>query len=192
MRITAGEYRSRLIRSPRGVPIRPTADRVKQALFNILGKVIIDRSVLDLFGGTGNLGLEAISRGAASCVFIDNNVRCIDAIKYNVESLKLPQSVKTEVILQDAFWYIREVAKKGLQFGLIFLDPPYHKELIKKSLILLDNYNIITPSSYVIAEHYRKDDLPADEELKNLELCRQEKYGSTILSFYRTRRKSEA
>lgn len=183
MRIIAGRFKSRLITSPKGVYIRPTSDLVKESLFNMLGGFIIDKDALDLFSGTGNLGIEALSRGAKSCVFVDNNHRCVTAIKKNLEALGIKEDI--EVISRDGFKYIKESNQKGLIFDLIFLDPPYYEGIIKKSLILLDNYNIINPSGIVVAEHYKKDDLPQPQELINLKLYRQERYGGTILSFYK-------
>jgi 16S rRNA (guanine(966)-N(2))-methyltransferase RsmD len=183
MRIIAGKYRSRLIYSPRGVELRPTADRVKESLFGILGAAMIDKAVLDLYSGTGNLGIEALSRGAASCVFVDNNPRCVSAIKQNLRALNIDEG--TEVILKDVSRYIKEATAKGARFDIIFLDPPYYKDTVKKSLLLLDYYNIITNHSIIVAEHYKRDELPGEEELKSLKLFRQEKYGGTFLSFYK-------
>lgn len=185
MRIIAGKFRSRLISSPKGADIRPTSDRVKESLFGILGSFVVDKDVLDLFSGTGNLGIEALSRGAKSCVFVDTNPRCIAAIKKNLESLGIKENI--EVVLKDAFRYAKEANAKGITFDLIFLDPPYYNDLIKKSLLLLDNYNIINNLSTIVAEHYKKDDLPQSQDLKNLRLFRQERYGGTFLSFYRLR-----
>lgn len=183
MRIIAGKYRSRLIHSPKGVELRPTADRVKESLFAILTTFIVDKAALDLFSGTGNLGIEALSRGAKSCVFVDNNPRCIASIKENLESLGIKEGV--EVVLKDGFKYINAAAAGGIGFDLILLDPPYYNDMIKKTLILLDNYIIINTSGFIVAEHYQRDDLPQPDDLKNLVLCRQEKYGGTILSFYK-------
>lgn len=176
-------YKSRLVYSPKGVELRPTSDRVKESLFGILSVSVIDKAVLDLYSGTGNLGLEALSRGAASCVFVESNARCAAAIKQNLKELGINEGV--EVALRDVFKYIKEAAAKGAKFDIIFLDPPYYKDMVKKSLLLLDYYNIITNHSIVIAEHHKKDELPAQEELKNLKLFRQEKYGGTFLSFYK-------
>jgi len=186
MRIISGKFKSRLIHPPKGVELRPTYDRVKESLFGILGAFVIDKNVLDLFSGTGNLGIEALSRGAASCDFVDNNSKCIMAIKHNLESLGITEGV--DVLLKDAFRYIMEARRGGIEFDIIFLDPPYYKDMIKKTLILFNDYNIITKIGIIAAEHYKRDELPQPEELKNLELFRQEKYGGTLLSFYRRKR----
>ena len=185
MRIIAGIYKSRLINSPNGVELRPTSDRVKESLFGILGASVIDKNVLDLFSGTGNLGIEALSRGVKSCVFVDNNPRCVAAIKKNLESLKITESA--EVILKDALRYIKKAKEEGIVFDLIFLDPPYYKDMIKKFLILLNDYNIITTLGIITAEHHKRDELPQPQELKNLKLYREEKYGGTFLSFFKHR-----
>lgn len=185
MRIIAGKFKSRLINAPKGVELRPTSDRVKESMFGILGTFVIDKNVLDLFSGTGNLGIEALSRGAKSCTFVDSNPRCVAAIKKNLESLDAKEGA--EVILKDGRRYVKDASENGLIFDLVFLDPPYYKDIVKKSLLLLDNYNIITEFSIVVAEHYKADELPQPHELKNLELYRQEKYGGTFLSFYKHR-----
>lgn len=186
MRVIAGKFKSRLIHSPKGAELRPTSDRVKESLFGILGASVIGKDALDLFSGTGNLGIEALSRGARFCVFVDKNPRCITAIKKNLDALGINEDI--EVKLMDGFKYIKEANNGGVKFDVIFLDPPYYKELIKKSLILLDNYNIIRPSGIAVAEHYKEDDLPQPQELNNLELCRQQRYGGTFLSFYKMKR----
>ena len=183
MRIIAGIYKSRRINPPKGVELRPTADRVKESLFGILTTFIIDKKVLDLFSGTGNLGIEALSRGAGSCVFVDNNPRCIAAIKENLRSLGIQE--QTAVAFRDGFRFIKEAHESGRSFDLILLDPPYYKDMIKKSLILMDNYNIITSSGIIIAEHHKADELPGPDKLKNLRQCRQERYGGSFLSFYK-------
>ncbi|MDD5449184.1 MAG: 16S rRNA (guanine(966)-N(2))-methyltransferase RsmD [Candidatus Omnitrophica bacterium] len=183
MRIIAGRFRSRRIESPKGVTIRPTSDRVKESLFGILGPFVMGKNCLDLFGGTGNLGLEALSRGARSCTFIDNNPRCVSIIRKNAESLGVTK--EANINLADAIRYVKKTAKEGLVFDLIFLDPPYHKGIVKKSLILLDDYNIISKLSIIVAEHHREDELPPADELRKLTMFRQEKYGGTFLSFYR-------
>jgi 16S rRNA (guanine(966)-N(2))-methyltransferase RsmD len=183
MRIIAGKYKSRLIHSPKGVELRPTSDRVKESLFGILGALVVDAAALDLYSGTGNLGIETLSRGAASCVFVDNNAKCVEAIKKNLGTLGIDS--EAEVVFKDAFKYVKEAHAAGLTFDIIFLDPPYYKDMVKKSLLLLDYYNIITHHSIIAAEHYKRDELPAQEELARLKLCRQERYGGTFLSFYK-------
>ncbi|MEI8176020.1 MAG: 16S rRNA (guanine(966)-N(2))-methyltransferase RsmD [Candidatus Omnitrophota bacterium] len=182
MRVITGKFRSRIIKAPRGVELRPTADRVKESLFAILGGFVIDKDCLDLFSGTGNLGIEAFSRGARSCVFIDANRRCTVAIKENIASLGIIEGA--QVFCRDAFRFLKEAEVQGSSFDLIFLDPPYYNDLIKKALLTVDSYNIIKAFGIVIAEHHLKDELPPADELKRLVLFRQESYGGTILSFY--------
>ena len=185
MRIIAGKFKSRVIKPPKGAGLRPTSARVKESLFGILGGFVIDKEVLDLFSGTGNLGLEALSRGARSCVFVDNNPRCTTAIAKNLEVLGAQK--EAQVLLKDTFKFIKEAHRANSVFDVVFIDPPYYTDMIKKCLILLDNYNIINPSGFVIAEHHTEDDLPQSTELRHLGLCRQQRYGGTILSFYKRR-----
>jgi len=180
MRIVAGTYRSRLIQMPKGVKIRPTQDRVREAIFNILGARLVGAKFLDLFSGSGAFGIEALSRGAREAVFIDNNPSCISTIKKNLISLHIEDNFK--VIHKDALKAIKDLNRAKDRFDIVFLDPPYYKSLSEKSLIAIDKCDIIHHSSFVIAEHFKKDALP--ESLVNLKLVRQSKYGDTAVSFY--------
>ena len=118
MRVIAGEYRGRTLATPRGLATRPTADRVREALFSILGPVE-GLDVLDLFAGSGALGIEALSRGAGEAVFVDTDQRAIDAIKHNLDAI----GAQARVHRRDALAYLR-AASDG-PFDLVFLDPPY-------------------------------------------------------------------
>ena len=142
MRIIGGEYRSRQIMMPKGVEIRPTQDKVRQAVFNILGDVN-GKVVLELFAGSGAFGIEALSRGAKSVTFVDNNFSCIQTIKSNLESLDIPHSVY-DLIRADAINVLARLGKQEEKFDIVFLDPPYYKGLAKKCLINIDNYDILT------------------------------------------------
>jgi len=181
MRIVAGKYKSRFINMPKGVKIRPTQDRVREAIFNILSRRCIGAKVLDLYSGSGALGIEALSRGAGEAIFVDNNKKCIKTIKGNLNSLNTEYNYK--VSQTDAFRFIKLCSAKKLRFDLIFLDPPYHKDMVEKALIELDKCDIITRSGVVIAENFKKDKIP--ESLNNLKLIRQNAYGDTMISFYK-------
>ena len=115
MRIIAGRYRSRLIEMPRGNLIRPTKDRVREALFNILGTFVIDATVLDAFAGSGAFGLEALSRGAKKVIFVDRDARCCRTIRKNLENLNIERSF-FEVMKLDVFNALRVLQKKGILF----------------------------------------------------------------------------
>ena len=131
MNIIGGMYKGRIIYMPKGAGIRPTSNKVREALFNILGDKVPGAAVLDLFAGSGSLGLEALSRGAAKAVFIDNNTRCISTIKRNLEKLRAPSGVKITQL--NVLQGIKKMSDRE-KFDLIFLDPPYFKDWVKKNL----------------------------------------------------------
>lgn len=176
MRITSGIFKSRIIKAPAG--IRPTLDNVRKAIFDILGDAVGGSRVLDLFAGSGALGLEALSRGAGSCVFVDNGRSSVKAIKENIEGLALG----AEVVYADSLAAIRKFAGEGAAFDFIFMDPPYYKELAKKSLSSLADCDILSETGVVVIEHSKHDPLQASSG--GLRLLRTARYGDTLVSFY--------
>ena len=181
MRIIGGEYKSRSIAMPRGVEIRPTQDKVREALFNILGD-ITGKKVLELFAGSGAFGIEAISRGAVSVTFVDNNFRCIQTIKSNLGSLGVPDS-RYNVIRADALKAPAKLALACEKYDIIFLDPPYYRDMPKKCLINVDSYDIVAPVGLVIVERFKKDALGA--ELERLVFVDERRYGDTVITILR-------
>lgn len=181
MRITSGKFKSRIIKSPRA--IRPTLDNVRKAIFDILGRDLRGAKVLDLFAGSGALGLEALSRGANSCVFVDNSRSSTEAIKDNLDTLGFSSSKDVIVAASDAAKAITKLSKSGDKFDLVFLDPPYYGFWVKKTLFLLGSYDILTKSSVVITEHSKHDEVPS--AVGELKLYRTVRYGDTCISFYR-------
>lgn len=178
MRIIGGEYKSRSIAMPRGVEMRPTQDKVREALFNILGD-ITGKRVLELFAGSGAFGIEAISRGAGSVTFVDNNFRCVQAIKSNLASLGVPDS-KYNIAKADALKFPAKVAGTGQAYDIVFLDPPYYRDMAKKCLINIDHYDIVAPVGLVIAEHFKKDALGV--ELERIVFVEERRYGDTVIT----------
>ena len=181
MRIIGGEYKSRSIAMPRGVEMRPTQDKVREALFNILGD-IVGKKVLELFAGSGAFGIEAISRGAGSVTFVDNNFRCAQTIESNLVSLDVPDS-KYEIIKADALKFPVKFARGREKYDIIFLDPPYYRDMAKKCLINIDSYDIVSPVGLVIVEHFKKDAL--DAELERLVFVDERRYGDTVITILR-------
>ncbi|MFH1753064.1 MAG: 16S rRNA (guanine(966)-N(2))-methyltransferase RsmD [Candidatus Omnitrophota bacterium] len=182
MKIIGGEFKGRRIEIPKGVQLRPTSDKVREALFNIIKDRVIGASVLDLFAGTGSLGLEALSRGAKSVTFIDLHKRCVDTIKKNLRELQIDSAGKARVHNNDAFKALRKLGDLKSKFDLIFLDPPYYDNMTKKSLMYICNYDILNPSYLIICEHFKKDPMP--DKVECLTNVRQARYGDTVLTFY--------
>ena len=177
MRIITGLYKSRLLKTPKG--IRPTEDRVRKALFDILGDVS-GLTFLELFAGSGSVGLEALSQGAKEVFFVENLRQASLALEENIKSLGCQDRVK--VLCQDAFRAIENIRQKGQKFDLIFFDPPYYQGIAEKILQTLGECDILHKSGYIIIQHFKKD-LVA-EKAGNLALWRQEQYGDSVLSFY--------
>lgn len=180
MKITGGDLRGRVIHVPKGVNIRPTLDKVRQAIFNILGDRVAGAAVLDLYSGSGSLGLEALSRGADSVYFVEKNKECIEKIKGNLISLKL--SAHAAVMCANVLDMLVRLDKEGKKFDIIFLDPPYYKDLAKKTLINVSHCDILSPNNTVVAEHHKTDSIP--EKIDSLELSSERRYGDIVVTFY--------
>ena len=191
MRIIGGTAKGRRLQTPYkssagpngSLLIRPTADRAREALFSIIGSAIEGVAVLDLFAGTGALGLEALSRGAQSAVFVDKSSRSIDLIKRNVELCGF--SDKTFIIKRDLAKSLSSLEKllPGKEFSMIFIDPPYRKALCLKILKELSSGNILASSGLVVAEDDSGNELP--ESVGSLILFDRRKYGDTGFWLYR-------
>lgn len=150
MRVIAGKARRTLLKTPEGLETRPTTDRTKETLFNILNPYLADCDFLDLFSGSGAIGIEALSRGAAFAVFSDTSKVAIDCIQTN---LKATHNVENAVVLQkDALSVIQAMEVAGRVFDVIFMDPPYDNELEKKVLEALVNSNIICKDTIIVVE----------------------------------------
>ncbi len=182
MKIIGGVFRGRRIEMPKGARMRPTSDKVRDALFNIVGERVKGALFLDLFAGSGAVGIEALSRGAGKSVFVDISGRCVKTIRKNVARLSLGSS-SLAIIKGDALGAIKKLSDSNTRFNLIYLDPPYHTFGIKKCLICLCNHDILNPSCLVICEHFKKDPLP--EEAGGLKRVKAAGYGDTVLSFYK-------
>lgn len=180
MRIITGTAKGCRLKAPKGQDTRPTADRIKESLFNILGMKVHGRHVLDLFAGTGNLGLEALSRGAAHAVFVDRATAPV--IRENALHTRLDG--RAEVLKSDAFSALARLAGMGKSFGLVFCDPPYHKGLWERALLFLDASELLSEDGILVVEHGVDEDgrMPA---LRNLVRVRAERYGHTTqVSFF--------
>jgi 16S rRNA (guanine966-N2)-methyltransferase len=177
MRIIGGSYKGRIITMPKG--IRPTQDKVRKALFDILGDME-GLSFLELFAGSAAVGLEAVSRGACELALVEQDRDCLAAIRKNIESLKPP---RCSLYPKDSQDMIKLLAKGGRRFDIVFLDPPYYEDLAKKTLQILGAYDIVAPNGFVIIQHFKKDILLS--QAGDLARFKQASYGDTVLSFYR-------
>ncbi|MDA9101084.1 16S rRNA (guanine(966)-N(2))-methyltransferase RsmD [Omnitrophica bacterium] len=180
MRIIGGELKSRKINFPKTRLTRPMTDRAKETVFNIVGSLVQGKHVLDLYAGSGSLGLEAISRGALDVTFVDRADWATRVIKRNLGDLDLTQ--KGRIIEGDVLRSIDKFRRQGTFFSVIFLDPPFNKGLVKKTLIKLDQSGIVQPFGQVIVGYSCHEDLP--EELPTLKLARTKKIGQSNYSFY--------
>jgi len=180
LRVITGTAKNRKLKVPGGFEVRPTSDRVKEALFNILGGLVPGCLFLDLFAGTGNVGIEALSRGAAGAVFVEKNRKNVLVIEENLVLTGLHS--RARVINLDVFKALPVLGREGRLFDLVFLDPPYLKKLEADVLSGIAGNNLLKPWGMVIVESSSRDLLPPAVDL--IKLNRQEKYGDTMLSFY--------
>lgn len=159
---------------------RPTTDRVKESLFNILAPYIEGTSILDLFAGTGSLGIEALSRGAASAVFVDRSRESISVIRANLEHTKLLE--KSRIMQEEFLTALDKLFANSVKFDIILLDPPYNKNFIQDTLKNLEKNDIIKDGSIIAAEHDAREELPerAGRFLRKV----TRRYGDTALTFY--------
>ena len=150
MRVIAGKARRLLLKTPAGYETRPTTDKIKETLFNILNPHLADADFLDLFSGSGAIGIEALSRGARYAAFVENSRVALDCIKANLKATKLDEDA--EVFAMDAREAIRVLEIKGKVFDIIFMDPPYNLLLEKEILLTLEHSNIIYCDTIIVVE----------------------------------------
>ncbi len=180
MRVNTGSAKGRRLISPKGNKIRPTSSRIKEALFSIIGNKINESIFLDGFSGTGNIGIEALSRGASKCLFIENHKESLSIIKKN---LSITNLLENSLIINKSFIQgIKYVSSLHFKIDIIFLDPPYIKGLIQPALIAIIEGNILNKYGIIIVEHDKNDIIM---EPMGLACYKQKKYGNTILSFFR-------
>ncbi len=181
MRIIGGEHKGRKLAEWHGLPIRPLRDRVRTALFDIIRELIPEAEVLDLFAGTGAVGLEALSRGAARATMVERSLRVARLIDDNVRRLDYEDRVR--VLTGDALQRIHELARQGERFDVVFVGAPYSTPLARKSVQALATYMPLEPQAVVIAEVHAKELLADRYGPLQLELRRV--YGETRLDFFR-------
>ncbi|MEI6287081.1 MAG: 16S rRNA (guanine(966)-N(2))-methyltransferase RsmD [Bacillota bacterium] len=179
MRIIAGFNRGMVLKTPKDLRVRPTADRVKEALFNILSVKIIDAKVLDLFSGTGNLALEALSRGAASACLVDNHNESIALIKVNIS--KTHSLEQARIIKADCLSAIKLLAAQSEKFDVVFCDPPYNCDWLQKIVDGVGQTRLLATGGVLVVEHNVDEKYLPSNIMK---LIQSRRYGATIISFF--------
>lgn len=181
MRIIAGLAKGRKILSPEGMGTRPTLDRIKENIFNIIQNDVYEAIAVDLFAGTGSLGLEAVSRGAKKCYLIDKGDITFKYLKENVVNLKFED--KCECLNMDAYEGLKFFVKKGIVFNLIFIDPPYLKNMIPPAIEFIEKNNLLAKDGLIVTK------IDSSEELylggDEIEIINHRKYGNTTVCLYR-------
>lgn len=180
MRIIAGEFRGRRLAAVKG-RIRPTSDRVREAIFNVLGPEVVEAVVLDLFAGTGALSLEALSRGARDAVLVEDHGPALNILRSNIKTLGLES--RTRVLALPVAKALKKLAAQGKKFSLVFLDPPYERGLAPKTLAALQDSGLLLPEARIVAEHSQRETLP--EKVGRLNLSQSRRYGDTQVAIYK-------
>ncbi len=180
MRVIGGRAKRRRLKVPKGRALRPTADRVKEALFNILPHDLSGLKVLDLFAGTGNLSVEALSRGAAEAVLVDASREAARAIRENLQTLDF--SEKSQIWIIPVLRSLRLLSRRGETFDLVFLDPPYEKDWVRKTLKAIALQGLLREGGTLVVEHGVRERVEVD--YGPLTLKDQRRYGTTLLSFF--------
>lgn len=176
MRIISGKYKGRNINGFSIDGTRPTMDRVKESLFAMIQNKLKDATILDLFAGSGNLGLEALSNGAKKAIFVDKNNICIDVIKNNIKNIKIDE--ETIVLKSDYKLAVKELISKNIKVDLVFLDPPYHENLLNDSIDLIIKSGILNEGALLVVEY--------EEGTVNcsLDLLKERQYGNKNVQIY--------
>jgi 16S rRNA (guanine(966)-N(2))-methyltransferase RsmD len=179
MRVVAGRFGGRPLVAPRGRAVRPTSDRVREAVFSILGAGVLEGAwVLDLFAGSGALGIEALSRGASHAAFVDSSSAAVAAVRRNLDAL----GVEAEVRRQDALAYLRTASRDARQYDLVFLDPPYRRANALGPELSTGLGPVLAPAARVVAESDRRAPLGL-----GLPLLDERRYGDTLIRIHGSR-----
>ncbi|HBO84401.1 MAG: 16S rRNA (guanine(966)-N(2))-methyltransferase RsmD [Deltaproteobacteria bacterium GWC2_42_11] len=182
MRIIAGIAKGKRLFAPQGLSIRPTSDKVREAIFNILGKEFCYKAVLDLFAGTGAMGIETLSRGAEHAVFVDNNASALRIIKKNLDTCGLTE--RYNIIKMDVIKALQPSAfRLGKGFNLIFIDPPYRREDAGTILELIEKNKLLADDGIIVLETSKRTGV--DESLLRLKEFDVRRYGDTVVRFYK-------
>lgn len=177
MRITGGDHRGREVKTPGGFHVRPTSSKVREAVFSMIASRVSGARVLDLFAGSGILGIEALSRGAGFTVFVEKSPAVASLLKDNLRNLGIGETY-FRVVISDVFNYLKKASNMGKVFDIVFLDPPYRSRLGEKALSFLDESSLLSPKGLIVNEYRmgREFVLPGGFEIE-----REKKYGNTSI-----------
>ena len=181
LRIIAGKARGRKLLSPATMETRPTLDRVKESMFSMIQGYIVDSIVIDVFAGTGSLGLESASRGAKEVYLVDKSPVTFPLLKQNVENLKFEDFCTP--LNMDSYEALRMLAKREKKFDLIFIDPPYCKEMIPEAIKIVKENNLLQQDGLIVTKIDTVEEIY--EGYEDIELTRSKKYGNTTVCFYK-------
>lgn len=184
MRVVGGTRKGRRLASFKGLSIRPTSDKVREAVFNILPGGFPFKKVLDLFAGTGAMGIEALSRGAEEAAFVDKDRLACDVIKKNLDACGFSGARVMRMLVKDSLVFF---SRKGEAFDLIIIDPPYDSALLEDALRGIDREGLVNPGGFVVAESSKRAPLKEGFELKGLDLIDERRYGDTLVYFFNRR-----
>lgn len=181
MRVISGKVRGLKLNAPKNDDVRPTTDRVKESLFNMINSYMMDSDILDLFAGTGSLGIECLSRGANKCVFVDKSKESINIVKSNIKKARVEnESIVLNLDFKSA---ISSLALKKEKFDVIFMDPPYYKNMFSDALLAVDEKELLKEDGIIVVEHDTVDKFP--DNMGRLYKSREKKYGNTTITFYK-------
>jgi 16S rRNA (guanine966-N2)-methyltransferase len=182
MRVVAGTYRGRMLGRLRGQALRPTSDRLRETLFDILGPTVAGSTFVDVYAGTGAVGIEALSRGAREAIFIERHAVAVELIRRNLASLGI--GPEADLLAMDAVRGLDLLVSRRVHAHFLFVDPPYAETgEYERALDFLDRSPLLAPNGLVIVEHLRRRAMP--ERLQTLERARVVEQGDAALSFYR-------
>ncbi|WP_010282722.1 16S rRNA (guanine(966)-N(2))-methyltransferase RsmD [Bacillus timonensis] len=180
MRVVSGSKKGLHLKAVPGMSTRPTTDKVKEAIFNIIGPYFDGGNGLDLFGGSGGLGIEALSRGINKVIFVDRDQKAIQTIKGNLEICRLED--QAEVYRNDALRALKAIVKRDIQFQLVFLDPPYKQQKLTEIIEKIGEHQLLTKDGFIVAEH--DSAVLLDKTIGDLTMVRHEVYGIIGVSIF--------
>lgn len=184
MRVVAGTKKGHPLQAVPGKGTRPTVDKVKESIFNVIGPYFDGGIILDLYAGTGGLGIEALSRGAEKCIFVDANRKAVSIVSANLDTTGL--RAQAEVYRNDANRALNALKKREMTFDIVFLDPPYAEQKIESQIAIMVDHGLLAPDAMIVAEHDEKDELR--ERIESVVKIREITYGQTTITVYKNKR----